>query len=214
MDLFSIRNIKAILERHGFHFSKSLGQNFLTERWVCENIVSAPYQKKEKDFDPDHFSFRGMDYEMFDVWGMACDRLLNKNAYKEMCFEGSMLTNSGDYFKTSAETAYRYLREQYDFEEAHTALADAEIESFILSKILAKGKIDIGIDYFPFQKLGHPMDYVRAMKPSKKRERYADVIYQKMYDYCGLSEDEPPMPTKYMERTIAKMEILKDWMGI
>ncbi len=40
MDLFSIKNIKAILERYGFHFSKSLGQNFLTERWVCENIVS------------------------------------------------------------------------------------------------------------------------------------------------------------------------------
>ena len=181
---------------------------------LCEKIVSAPYEKREKDFDPDHFSFRGTDYDLFDVWGLACDRLLNKKGYKEMCFEGSMLTNSGDYFKTSAETAYRYLREQYDFEEAHTALADAEIESFILSKILVKGKIDLGIDYFPFQKLGHPMDYVRAMKPSKKREQYADVIYQKMYDYCGLSEDEPPMPTKYMERTMEKMEVLKGWMGI
>jgi hypothetical protein len=143
---------------------------------------------------------------------LACDRLLNKKGYKEMCFEGSMLTNSGDYFKTSAETAYRYLREQYNFEEAHTALADAEIESFILSKILAKGKIDVGINYFPFQLLGHPMDYVRAMKPSEKRKKYADVIYQKMYDYCGLSEDEPPMPTKYQERTMAKMEILRGWM--
>ncbi len=40
MDLFSIKNIKMLLEKHGFHFSKSLGQNFLTERWVCENIVS------------------------------------------------------------------------------------------------------------------------------------------------------------------------------
>ena len=40
MDLFSIKNIKALLEKHGFRFSKSLGQNFLTQRWVCENIVS------------------------------------------------------------------------------------------------------------------------------------------------------------------------------
>ena len=44
-------------------------------------------------------------------------------------------------------------------------------------------------------------------------EKYADIIYQKMYDYCGLSEDEPPTPTKYMERTLGKMEILKEWMG-
>lgn len=40
MDLFSIKNIKEILNRHGFRFSKSLGQNFLTERWVCEEIAS------------------------------------------------------------------------------------------------------------------------------------------------------------------------------
>lgn len=39
MDLFSINNIKDILFRHGFHFSKSLGQNFLTERSVCEQIA-------------------------------------------------------------------------------------------------------------------------------------------------------------------------------
>jgi hypothetical protein len=65
---------------------------------LCEKIVAEPYQKKEKDFDPDHFSFRGTDYDLFDVWGLACDRLLNKKGYKEMCFEGSMLTNSGDYF--------------------------------------------------------------------------------------------------------------------
>lgn len=39
MDLFSIKSIHEILRRHGFHFSKSLGQNFLTERSVCEQIV-------------------------------------------------------------------------------------------------------------------------------------------------------------------------------
>lgn len=39
MDLFSIREIHGLLARHGFRFSKSLGQNFLTERAVCEKIV-------------------------------------------------------------------------------------------------------------------------------------------------------------------------------
>lgn len=40
MDLFSPKCIQEILSKHGFHFSKSLGQNFLTERRVCEQIVS------------------------------------------------------------------------------------------------------------------------------------------------------------------------------
>lgn len=39
MDLFSINNIKDILGRHGFRFSKSLGQNFLTKRYICEQIA-------------------------------------------------------------------------------------------------------------------------------------------------------------------------------
>lgn len=34
MNLCDIREIKALLSRHGFHFSKSMGQNFLIEGWV------------------------------------------------------------------------------------------------------------------------------------------------------------------------------------
>ena len=33
--------IRELLVRYGFHFSKSKGQNFLTQRWVPERIVCA-----------------------------------------------------------------------------------------------------------------------------------------------------------------------------
>ena len=39
MDLCDIRDIKALLARHGFHFSKSMGQNFLIESWVPNDIA-------------------------------------------------------------------------------------------------------------------------------------------------------------------------------
>jgi 16S rRNA (adenine1518-N6/adenine1519-N6)-dimethyltransferase len=41
MDLCDIREIKALLGRHGFHFSKSMGQNFLIESWVPQDIAQA-----------------------------------------------------------------------------------------------------------------------------------------------------------------------------
>lgn len=41
MDLCDIRDIKALLSRHGFHFSKSMGQNFLIEDWVPQDIAEA-----------------------------------------------------------------------------------------------------------------------------------------------------------------------------
>ena len=40
MDLCNINEIKALLARHGFHFSKAKGQNFLTQNWVPREIVA------------------------------------------------------------------------------------------------------------------------------------------------------------------------------
>ena len=41
IDLFSISEVRALLERHGFSFKKSLGQNFITNRWIPERFVSS-----------------------------------------------------------------------------------------------------------------------------------------------------------------------------
>lgn len=41
MDLCDMRDIKALLGRHGFHFSKSMGQNFLIEGWVPRDIAES-----------------------------------------------------------------------------------------------------------------------------------------------------------------------------
>lgn len=40
MDLCNITEIKSLLERHGFHFSKAKGQNFLTQSWVPQRITA------------------------------------------------------------------------------------------------------------------------------------------------------------------------------
>ena len=41
MNLCDIREVRALLGRHGFHFSKSLGQNFLVADWVPRQIAEA-----------------------------------------------------------------------------------------------------------------------------------------------------------------------------
>ena len=41
MDLTNYNEIRALLSRHGFRFSKSLGQNFLTAAWVPERIAES-----------------------------------------------------------------------------------------------------------------------------------------------------------------------------
>ena len=40
MELTDYREVTALLQRHGFRFSKSMGQNFLTAAWVPERIAA------------------------------------------------------------------------------------------------------------------------------------------------------------------------------
>ncbi len=47
MDVCNINDIKALLGRHGFHFSKSMGQNFLIQSWVPEDIAAASGANKD-----------------------------------------------------------------------------------------------------------------------------------------------------------------------
>ena len=48
MDLCDRREIQALLERHGFHFSKAMGQNFLIESWVPRDIADSCGAGEEK----------------------------------------------------------------------------------------------------------------------------------------------------------------------
>ena len=107
-------------------------------------------------FDETIFRFRGKEYPLFDLWGLSCRHILNCDEYKNMCLDNDWQTASGKYFKTSAETAFRFFSETLDFEEAHTAIDDAEIESLLFAEICkrTKKKFEMGIIYFPFRELG------------------------------------------------------------
>ena len=123
---------------------------------ICEDIAEGKRKESNQTFDPDHFTFRGITYNLFDVWGLACRHILNCDEYRELCSNNGWVTPSGLYYKSSAETAFRFCAEDYNFEEAHTALDDAEIESFIFSIVnkRTKGKFEMGIEYFPFKLIG------------------------------------------------------------
>lgn len=112
--------------------------------------------KNSKEFDEMHFVFRNQKYDLFDIWGLACEHLLNNNEYKQMCLDYGWLSPSERYFKTSAETAYRFYKKDFEFIEAHTAINDTEIESELFTEILkaTKNKFEMGIIYFPFRILG------------------------------------------------------------
>lgn len=74
---------------------------------------------------------------IFDIRGYAHNFLVT-DKYIEFCEEHELFTDSGNY-STTAEALYQYLTLDAEFSEAHTALADSEIETMILLWCIAHG---------------------------------------------------------------------------
>lgn len=84
------------------------------------------------------------------LWGMSCEIILLRKNFFKIAKENKWFTERGN-IRTSAEICYRYISNNYDFEESHTALDDAIIETAILAKILrAKQKMSWGIISTPY----------------------------------------------------------------
>lgn len=151
------------------------------QRRIAQSIADGHKSDPDPNFEPDVFRFRGKAYPLFDLWGLSVSHLLNNVSYKTECLRHNLLTNSGTFFKSSAESTYQYLCDKYDFVEAHTALEDALIETFILSKIAQRHAITIGIQYFPFRDLGYTYDFVQRRKRPVMEE--VETVYNAMARY-------------------------------
>lgn len=187
-----------------FDFKKAIP---FTERYI-KNLYSENYniweeQQKQKCYDildkkddsqndeylKPYFELRNTKYPLCDLWGLACDRLINIDKYRNYCLDNGLLTNSALYFKTSAEISFQYLMKNYDFIEDHTALSDAEIEAQILVKALKKGKIEPMIKSFPFKELGYTYEYVQYAK-SARRKKYRNIVADMLENYMNTIDTQ------------------------
>lgn len=184
-----------------------------TQRRMCSKIATERYKRDEGKpaKDTETFHFRDIDKPLFDIWGMCCESLLNRDAYRKLCLELGMVSASGDFFKTSAEASFRYLAEKYDFIEAHTALADVEIESYILSKILTKKAVTQGIQFFPFRMLGNTCDFLKRGRGLTEQHFNVviDMMDSKIDSYLEDVEGDEENLSRYGKGLKNRMEFLK-----
>lgn len=156
--LYSREGVDKFISNHKWHFETKILNKNSQKKSKTNNA-----QTKEKsiyEYDNSNFDFRGKKYPLGDLWGIACNRLINIRKYKSMCLKNNMVSASGEFFSTSAESTFRYLINNYNFKEEHTALSDVIIETEILLKALKKGKINVGVAFFPFRELGTTVQYI------------------------------------------------------
>lgn len=185
-------------------YIKALYSNYY-QKWEnrqiesCKQIVNGYNNAKNEKYLEPIFELRNEEFPIVDLWGLACQRLINNKRYKDYCLKNGLLTQSGLYFKSSAETSFQYLAKEYNFIESHTALDDALIETKILAKALQKGKVFPMISAFPFRELGYTYDYVR------ENPKYKQVVIDKINSYLSEKNDN----SKYTNRLLNIISMLE-----
>lgn len=185
-------------------YIKALYSNYY-QKWEdrqiesCKQIVNGYNNAKNEKYLEPIFELRNEDFPIVDLWGLACQRLINNKRYKDYCLKNGLLTQSRLYFKSSAETSFQYLAREYNFIESHTALDDALIETKILAKALQKGKVFPMISAFPFRELGYTYDYVR------ENPKYKQVVIDKINSYLSEKNDN----SKYTNRLLNIISMLE-----
>lgn len=74
------------------------------------------------------------DFEFIDLYLMALQTITHQKGYARFCRENGFKSRSGKSCATSAESVYAYITNNPDYEEEHTAFADALIEMAIFVK--------------------------------------------------------------------------------
>lgn len=171
--------------------------------WKCKKLIEGKEDEDNKnpEYLKPYFELRNRKYPILDLWGKTCTTLINNNRYKEYCLKNGLLTASGSFFKSSAETSFQYVMKQHEFEEEHTALSDAQIEAAILTKILKKCGVKPEICPFPFETLGSPIDY--ALTKPKYLPTVVSALKKYIEDNDGYNKT-----SNYWNKVIEKYEKL------
>lgn len=73
------------------------------------------------------------------IWHMACQVICSQKKYYNFCVANGFVSDKGN-ISTSAETVYRFLTNNINFQEEHKGLEDVLIETAIFAKCIAKKK--------------------------------------------------------------------------
>lgn len=142
----AMRGKRATLNKWGY-IMRDMARDFREHKVEAAYAYNSPFDDSVFTFNCDWFKTNNpLDtMPVLDIRGMTSQFITNTADYREFCEENERFTESGNYSAT-AETVYQYITADHEFVEAHTALADAEIETEILFACLDLGA-EIGKEY-------------------------------------------------------------------
>ena len=138
-----MRARQVIMEKYGY-ITQQMIRDFKQYEIEYTFAFNSPFDTTVFDYNCEWFKTNNPfdTVKIRDIRGFVHNFIAFEQEYKDFCDQNQYYTESGNY-STTAETVYRYITNNTDFIEEHTALADSEIEWQILRYCLLKGaKID------------------------------------------------------------------------
>ena len=123
---------KATMEKFGYIMQEMI-RDFKAYSVELAFAYNSPFDKGVFEFNCEWFKCNNPfdNVEIRDIMNFVHTFMAFREEYQAFCDKHSLYTESGNY-STSAESVFRYITQNLDFVEEHTALADSLIEFEIL----------------------------------------------------------------------------------
>lgn len=146
------------------HITSQMRRVFKLYNVECGFAYNSPFDDRVFTFNCDWFKIINPfdTIPIYDIRGYVHKYIAFTKDFQNFCEKHKYFTESGNY-STTAETVYRYIKNDTSFIEEHTALADSEIELEILLHCIKLGA-EWGKDYKVYRSIPRTIDKTLEIK--------------------------------------------------
>ena len=176
-----MRQRKIVLDKWGY-IMQQMKRDFAAFEVESAYAYNSPFDEMVFNYNCDWFKTQNPfdNIPIFDIRGYVHQFLVDET-FKKFCEDNEYFTESGNY-STTAETLFRYISGDYNFNEEHTALADSEIEFEILMNCVEHGA-ELGQDYAVMKTI--PRVVEKTLSIGYRGEEFTEYKYTKKYERNG-----------------------------
>ena len=179
----AMRSRMTTLDKFGY-ICRQMSRDFMQYNVDTAFAYNSSFDERVFDFNCDWFKcinpFDNVNIK--DIRGFAHYFLVD-DVFKTFCEENNLFTDTGNY-STTAETMYKYISENLDFIEDHTALEDSIIEAAILGACVDNGA-DLNRNYAAFRSIERPQKKTLQIISAD-----TDEVYKFEYTKIRINKDK------------------------
>lgn len=174
----SMRAKKSILKKWGY-ICQEMIRDFKVFNVDYAYAYNSPFDDRVFNFNCDFFKTMNPfdNIDIIDIAGLVHNKIAFSKSYQDFCENNNLFTESGNY-STTAENVTKYLMNNIDFIEDHTALSDCEIELQILLHCINMN-CEFGISYKKYQSIPRKVNKLLTLI-DKKDNTELSFEYQKI----------------------------------